>query len=745
MQAHDGVDTEFDWNNITMTIRNTPPNATIPTIVPATAYTNNTLSINITYSDADNDTGIAVFQWYVNGTNVFNFTNSSAAIINNTIVLAFLDGNNFSKINLVNVSFFVNDSTDNSTTIWSNQINISNSVPEARTLNLTSTDPSNRTNGTLVANWTFFDADGEDYVSFGNETAWYNNSVEIIAFRNLTMITSGNLTKGQNWMFSIRVSDGVNISEWVNSTNLTIRNTASSINTPNISPTVAYTNTTLTVNTTYTDTDNDNATVYFRWYVNGTNVFNQTNTTITNGTIVFASLHHGNFSKLNIINVSVYANDGTDNSSELWSNQTNISNSVPEARVVVINSTDQSNRTNTTLIGNWTFFDVDEADTQQSIETAWYNNSVEVSSLQNLTRVTSGNISEGQNWTFSIRVSDGTNLSSWINSTVVIIKNTAPNQTSTIPNVSTAVGASTTLTLSSYFNDINNDDLNYTIITVPIATLTINNVTKVLTITGTAIGTASTYVNATDGTDQIQSTNFTITVTAAPVANTGSPSDSTTSEEVTEPVVQEAPAPTTPGVPAGVPSEAAPAEAGTEPACPQGTQRMDHQCVALINDQFVPVVDVVEIEKNFTQSYPTVYPKILTVQEDPFQVGLNCLVPSGEKVTYITETVYNQALQTKAQGEKGFFYDVEGNSFKAIYVFDDPQKKNCVELNMENTKKSAAFVWDIFNLFSKDSLVSEEFCFTLSEDTIITQEFTMCETLTDHFAAGEVLVENEFN
>ncbi|MBT5022003.1 hypothetical protein HON01_04205 [Candidatus Woesearchaeota archaeon] len=98
---------------------------------------------------------------------------------------------------------------------------------------------------------------------------------------------------------------------------------------PIIIPATAYTNTTLISNTTYTNNNNDNGTVYFRWYVNSSNIYNQTNSSVQNGTTIVAELAGGNFSKGDQINVSVYANDGSDNSTLNWSNIITIENYAP--------------------------------------------------------------------------------------------------------------------------------------------------------------------------------------------------------------------------------------------------------------------------------------------------------------------------------------------------------------------------------------------------------------------------------
>ncbi|MFH1828513.1 MAG: hypothetical protein ABH824_04575, partial [Nanoarchaeota archaeon] len=95
------------------------------------------------------------------------------------------------------------------------------------------------------------------------------------------------------------------------------------------------------------------------------------------------------------------------------------------------------------------------------------------------------------------------------------VQNTPPAQSNTLAAISLTNGDSTTINLSQYFTDVDDDKINYTTVNVSVATISINNTNKILTITATSVGSGSTYVNASDGTSTTQSSNFTITVSAA--------------------------------------------------------------------------------------------------------------------------------------------------------------------------------------------------------------------------------------
>jgi len=120
------------------------------------------------------------------------------------------------------------------------------------------------------------------------------------------------------------------------------------------------------------------------------------------------------------INVSVNAGQNTTGINFV------VGSMAPTVLNVTIDSTDEFNRTNGTLMGKFVFNDSDFSDVNVANETMWYNNSIEVVSLRNLTSVSSSNTTAGQNWTFSIRVFDGTNFSNFVNATITIISNTSP-------------------------------------------------------------------------------------------------------------------------------------------------------------------------------------------------------------------------------------------------------------------------------------------------------------------------------
>jgi subtilisin family serine protease/uncharacterized membrane protein YgcG len=265
-----------ETNNSEPTIDSYYPNSSSVSIVEP-----NNQTFNITASDAENDTLVII--WYLNGSNVSNSDNYTFI-------------GNYSAAGSYNITATVSNNYSTVSQYWNLTVNNTNRLPLVVNVTLVSSDSSNRTNGTLTGSWNYSDLDGDNQTD--NETKWYNNSVEVSSLANLTSVASGNTTRGENWVFSVRVSDGTDWSNWTNSSSLVIQNTPPSMNTIS-NETV---NATAIVNISVNATDLDEDTLNYS--INDSN-FNQTNNVFTWNTTV-------NDSGTKVVNITV-----TDNSSNI--------------------------------------------------------------------------------------------------------------------------------------------------------------------------------------------------------------------------------------------------------------------------------------------------------------------------------------------------------------------------------------------------------------------------------------------
>lgn len=192
-----------------------------------------TTSPIITITNPENNTAKKNISFIVNITSN-EILNNATLEINNTNFTMAGSGTKWS-INISNLAdasynykVYGNDSFGNAGTSEIFNITIGNTIPVVANITVNSTDFLNRTNGTLQASFSFIDSDND--IITANETKWYKNSEEVLELANYTAITSNYTKKHQNWTFSVRVFDGLNFSEWANSSNLTIRNSAPAIN-----------------------------------------------------------------------------------------------------------------------------------------------------------------------------------------------------------------------------------------------------------------------------------------------------------------------------------------------------------------------------------------------------------------------------------------------------------------------------------------------------------------------------------
>ena len=209
-------------------------------------------------------------------------------------------------------------------------------------------------------------------------------------------------------------------------------------------------------------------------------------------------------------NYIVFGNDSAGNLGNSETRIINTINSLPQAINVTTNCSDSLNRTNGTLTGSWDFSDTNQ-DSQTNNATKWYNNSIEVTSLRNLTNIASANTTKNQVWIFSVRVHDGTNWSNWTNSSNFTINNAAPDL-SIVKNI-TIVNETGLVNITVNATDIDGDLFNYSINDSKFTQSNNNSFTWQTNLTDA--GTYAVRINVTDGTDS-NYRDFDITVLDAP-------------------------------------------------------------------------------------------------------------------------------------------------------------------------------------------------------------------------------------
>jgi len=144
---------------------------------------------------------------------VINFTSSSSGI------------SNLSLDNVIVLKRVSSDAVEIPSALRNGIIRI-NRIPSATNLLLSPSNPHTIDN--LQASYTYSDSDGD--AESGSEIRWYKNSVLQTVYNDKKTVPSSATTKGEKWYFTIRPKDGISFGNLVTSPNVTIQNSAPTIN-----------------------------------------------------------------------------------------------------------------------------------------------------------------------------------------------------------------------------------------------------------------------------------------------------------------------------------------------------------------------------------------------------------------------------------------------------------------------------------------------------------------------------------
>jgi hypothetical protein len=278
---------------------NWPPSIDSVSVTPTLAYTNTTLTANPQgWNDADGDPPGYEYQWKKGGVNIGGATSAT------------LTGANFDKNDVITCEVTPWDGTDTGTPRLSNAVTIQNSAPSISSVSVTPTTVY--TNTTLTATpsgWSDPDGDPPGY-----EYQWKKGGVNIGGATSSTL-TGANFDKDDVITCEVTPWDGTDTGTPKLSNAVTIQNSAPSILSVSVTPTTAYTNTTLTATpSVWSDADNDPADYQYRWKKSGVNIPGGTSATLTGAY----------FDKNDVITCEVTPWDGTDTGTPRLSNAVTI-------------------------------------------------------------------------------------------------------------------------------------------------------------------------------------------------------------------------------------------------------------------------------------------------------------------------------------------------------------------------------------------------------------------------------------
>jgi hypothetical protein len=428
---------------------NTAPTASTPTIYPSSPKTADDLKCEVTITDPDSgDTLTTYYKWYVD--DVANETSSYSPVTNDTATnVTTLGSGNTTEAEVWICEITPYDGTENGTAVNSSSKTIQNTDPVVTLAQITPLSPT--TSDALDCGFKAYDVDAD---TLKTNITWYKDDVahtsddeNEIATTNDTLtntsstgdIESSDTTSGEEWICSVTTYDESG-SHTLNSSAVTIQNTAPVLSAKNLTPVSPTTVDDLLVNATCYDVDaGDTITAYYQMYVD--DAANETSSsTVTNNTNTqIGTLTSGNTTSGEQWIAEVWCGDGTVNTTKENTTVRTIGNTPPVMSLVQI--TPSSPTTTDTLDCGFRGYDVDP-DTLK-INITWFKNGAshtsddenEIAYTNNTLQNTSatGDIepedtSSGEEWICQATIYDEAGSDS-LNSSLITIQNTAPSIT----------------------------------------------------------------------------------------------------------------------------------------------------------------------------------------------------------------------------------------------------------------------------------------------------------------------------
>ena len=288
----------------------------------------------------------------------------------------------------------------------------------------------------VIVGW--FDSDGDNLA--GTEIRWFRDGYQVSAFNDLNWVTSDATAKNQVWYASVRVSDSLVWSEWVDADSITILNSPPEVTSITMLPEGNLTaNQDLTVIWEQSDLDGDSESgseIY--WMINGEREPEFDGLLTIPSESVYRDQHWS---------VQVIPRDGEDLGSSMTTPSRVIMNGAPEIPIINLGSG------TTGYLGEPDSFpelgiansledlvvlasSIDPDEEPLFFDVIWYRNGYQVPELDGESLVPSERLEPGQIWEVKITARDPWGLSSQ-SSAIIEVSNLPPIPSwSTIPEIS---------------------------------------------------------------------------------------------------------------------------------------------------------------------------------------------------------------------------------------------------------------------------------------------------------------------
>jgi parallel beta-helix repeat protein len=405
----DNLDYGDPGNSLTVLIFNTKPSVSDSRLSPENPDGLEDLVVDYTYFDIDDDAELGtVFHWYARSGQTFDFRATTS--------LPTLDSSYTNKGEEWYVEIEPKDGEDTGDRNRSNIITIGNTVPWVEDVKVTPDKPS--TSDEISVDYSFVDIDSDIEGNTTFKWMYYSDVGSRFLespFENKS-IQAQFLTKGEIWMCQVTPNDGFLAGTTVNSTIVTIGNTAPEIKNVQIQPSEPNTTDYLTVTYDYSDRDMDpekeSRFIWYKW---------EDDAYVKVGEVENLPYLYTKKGDNWICQVTPF--DGTDYGKPIQSSTVTIGNSAPA--VIDISITPQSPSTLDNIKASYQYSD-DNFDTEQNTIIKWYKDGVYESEFDNLLEIEYTSTLKGQDWYFTVTPHDGNISGSTYTSLKVTVQNTPP-------------------------------------------------------------------------------------------------------------------------------------------------------------------------------------------------------------------------------------------------------------------------------------------------------------------------------
>jgi len=401
VRPRDGV----EWGRLEVSpkviIANTPPVASAASISPAPPRTDDVLTAQYTYVDADGDVESGgEIRWYRDYTEQLELRNQRTVPASATV-----------RGQLWSFTVSPSDGTALGVMVSSQVVTIANSPPSAGNVQISPSSPSSTSS--LSVSYAFVDPDGD--ADLGSEIRWYRNDV-LQAGLNDARTVPGPLMLNDRWYYTLSPKDGTSLGTQVRSTTVVVGSSAPTATDVRITPSPLRTDDVPTASYTYSDPDNQSeASSQIRWFKN-----DLPQTAYNNlKTVPITATTKGDRWYFTVQPCDTTPVCGPTQTSPVVT----VANTLPVSASATISPAVP--RATEALTVAYGYSDAD-ADADSGTEIRWFKNGVEQTALANLRTVAASNIAKGQNWYCIVRPKDGTDFGAAVTSNTVTIANTPP-------------------------------------------------------------------------------------------------------------------------------------------------------------------------------------------------------------------------------------------------------------------------------------------------------------------------------